>query len=260
MLRQFRQKLIERPRQNGRGRLSNRTINRIMQPVKAIFFELFADGEISINPAARLTRLKQKRVAEIDPFSDQEVKALVNATETRYRPYVEFLFESGFRPNEANGLKWAQVNLVSRIISVREGRVLGKDKDPKTEKAIRDVEMTPGMMTALKRQKSASYLPYRYVFVSEKGRPIDVSNFRAKIWEPAIKKAQLKYRYPYQARHTFATKHLSNGFNPLWVANQMGTSPEMIYKHYAVYLQKAWTPADQNASKRMRKELEPKAH
>lgn len=60
MLRQFRQKLIERPRQNGRGRLSNRTINRIMQPVKAIFFELFADGEISINPAARLTRLKQK--------------------------------------------------------------------------------------------------------------------------------------------------------------------------------------------------------
>jgi integrase len=69
-------------------------------------------------------------------------------------------------------------------------------------------------------------------------------------------KAQLKYRYPYQARHTFATKHLSKGFNPLWVANQMGTSPEMIYKHYAVYLQKAWTPTGRVASKRVRKELE----
>jgi len=49
---------------------------------------------------------------------------------------------------------------------------------------------------------------------------------------------------------------LSKGFDPLWVANQMGTSPEMIYKHYAVYLQKAWTPTGQVASKRVRKELE----
>lgn len=116
--------------------------------------------------------------------------------------------------------------------------MLGKDKDPKTESAIRDVDITPGMMTALKRQKALSYLAQGYVFVSETGQPIDLNNFRYRIWEPALKKAELKYRYPYQARHTFATKSIREGRDPLWIANQMGTSLEMLFKHYAVYFHK----------------------
>jgi hypothetical protein len=63
---------------------------------------------------------------------------------------TEFLFESGFRPNEAMGLKWPNVNLATFVLSVRHGRVLGKDKDPKTESAIRDVDITLGMLNALK--------------------------------------------------------------------------------------------------------------
>jgi hypothetical protein len=59
------------------GKLSNRSVNRIMQPVKAIFNELHADGDIDSNPAARLGRLKQKRIAEIAPFSPAEVRAIL---------------------------------------------------------------------------------------------------------------------------------------------------------------------------------------
>jgi hypothetical protein len=53
---------------------------------------------------------------------------------------------------EANGLKWQNVNLLTGILSVRQGRVLGKDKDPKTERAVRDVEITPGMQRAITDQ------------------------------------------------------------------------------------------------------------
>ena len=150
--------------------------NRIMQPVKAVFNELFGDGEITINPAMRLGKLKEKRIAEIDPFSDGEVKAVLKNVMPRYKPYVEFLFESGFRPNEAMGLKWSNVNFVTSVLSVRHGRVLGKDKDPKTEAAIRDVDITPGMMTALKRQKALSYLAHSYVFVTVTLRLLNSSN------------------------------------------------------------------------------------
>jgi integrase len=244
-LRQLRGEIQAQGKLDG-SRFSNRTVNRIMQPVKAVFNELSGDGLISSNPATRLRKLKEKRIADIDPFSEDEIETLIKAILPHYRAYVEFLFESGFRPMEANGLKWHNVNFVTRVLSVREGRVLGKDKDPKTERAIRDVEITPGMMKALTKQKANSYLAHRYVFVSEKGDPIDVSNFRARVWEPAIKKAGLKYRYPYQARHTFATKHLTQRYNPLWVANQMGTSLEMIYKHYVIYIpQKSWSHWDQ---------------
>ena len=98
--------------------------------------------------------------------------------------------------------------------------------------------ITPGMMTALKRQKALSYLAQGYVFVSETGHPIDLNNFRSRVWEPALKKAELKYRYPYQARHSFATKSIREGRDPLWIANQMGTSLEMLFKHYAVYFRR----------------------
>lgn len=70
-------------------------------------------------------------------------------------------------PNEAMALKWSNVNFVTSALSVRHGRVLGKDKDPKTEAAIRDVDITHGMMSALKKQTSLSYLAQGYVFITE---------------------------------------------------------------------------------------------
>lgn len=244
-LRQLREEIIAQGKKDG-TRFSNRTVNRILQPVKAIFNELFADGVIASNPATRLGKLKEKRIALIDPFSDKEVRALLKATRDHYRPYVRFLFESGFRPMEANGLKWQNINVVTGILSVRQGRVLGKDKDPKTEKAVRDVEITPGMRQAISEQKARLISGDDYVFVTEQGQPLDISNFRANIWSLALKKAGLKYRYPYQARHTFATKHLSQGYDPLWIANQMGTSLEMLFKHYAVYVpKKSWATVAQ---------------
>jgi len=42
------------------------------------------------------------------------------------------------------------------------------------------------------------------------------------IWMPALNRAGLKYRNPYQTRHIFASTLLSRGENPLWVAQQMG--------------------------------------
>jgi integrase len=41
-------------------------------------------------------------------------------------------------------------------------------------------------------------------------------------WIPALKKAGLKYRNPYQTRHTFASTLLSRGENQLWITQQMG--------------------------------------
>jgi integrase len=45
---------------------------------------------------------------------------------------------------------------------------------------------------------------------------------RKRVWTPALAKAEVEYREPYQTRHTFASMMLSAGKNPLWVAKQMG--------------------------------------
>lgn len=68
-LRLLREAIVAEGRKDG-GRLSNRSVNRIIQPVKAMFNEMFADGEIAVNPAARLaargrSAISTKRTASV---------------------------------------------------------------------------------------------------------------------------------------------------------------------------------------------------
>jgi integrase len=234
-LRLLREAIIAEGKIRGEGKLSNRRVNRIMLPVTAMFNELFEDGELDRNPAARVPKLKEKRIAEIDPFHDEELEVIFKIADQHwpwYSDYIRNMFASGFRLEEHNGQMWPLVNFVTQTIQIREVRVLGKQKVPKTEFALRDAEMTEEMEPCYQRQKARSYLKYKFVWVTEEGSPIDVSNFRSRVWEPLIKKAEIRYRYPNQARHTFATKHIAAGDDPTWIAKQMGTSLEMLFGTY----------------------------
>ena len=54
-----------------------------------------------------------------------------------------------------------------------------------------------------------------------------------------MKKAGVRYRRPYQTRHTYASMMLSAGEHPIWVAKQMGHSDwTMIAQDYG-----KWMPA-----------------
>ncbi|MNP80041.1 hypothetical protein D3C76_1780160 [compost metagenome] len=62
-----------------------------------------------------------------------------------------------------------------------------------------------------------------------------------------MKKAGVRYRRPYQTRHTYASMMLSAGEHPMWVAKQMGHSDwTMIARVYG-----RWMPsADADAGSR----------
>src|SRR5438874_4124793 len=60
------------------------------------------------------------------------------------------------------------------------------------------------------------------------------------MWIPALKKAGVRYRKPYQTRHTYASMMLMAGENPMWVAKQMGhTDWSLTAKRYS-----RWIPSD----------------
>jgi integrase len=53
------------------------------------------------------------------------------------------------------------------------------------------------------------------------------------MWLPALKKAGVRYRRPYQTRHTYASMMLTAGESPIWLANQMGHADTgMIFRIY----------------------------
>jgi len=60
---------------------------------------------------------------------------------------------------------------------------------------------------------------------------------RKTAWLPALKRAGVRYRYPYQMRHTFASTLLSAGENPVWVALMMGHKDwTMIVRTYGRWI------------------------
>jgi len=65
-------------------------------------------------------------------------------------------------------------------------------------------------------------------------------SIREKMWQPALRRAKVRYRRPYQTRHTYASMMLVAGENPMWVAKQMGhTDSSLTAKRYA-----RWIPSD----------------
>lgn len=60
---------------------------------------------------------------------------------------------------------------------------------------------------------------------------------KLKDWQTVLRKAGIRYRNPYQTRHTYASLLLSVGENPMWVASQMGHADwGMIRKRYGRWI------------------------
>ena len=71
-----------------------------------------------------------------------------------------------------------------------------------------------------------------FVFTTPAGTPIDAVNFQTREWRRALAALKIRPRPFYNTRHTYISEMLDLGARPLWVANQTGTSLEMIENHY----------------------------
>ena len=55
-------------------------------------------------------------------------------------------------------------------------------------------------------------------------------------WRPVLRALGVRYRPPYNCRHTYATICLMSGLNPAFIAQQLGHSVQMLLSTYARWL------------------------
>ncbi|WP_269321297.1 tyrosine-type recombinase/integrase [Halomonas sp. BC04] len=100
----------------------------------------------------------------------------------------------------------------------------------------------PRALEALKSQKSISFLhPSGRVFLNPRtGAPwTGDQTIRKTLWTHGLKRAGVRYRRPYQTRHTYASMMVSAGEPLAWVSKQMGhASVVTTARIYA-----SWIPA-----------------
>lgn len=221
--------------------LSRKRINNLLIPLRGTFRQALEDEAIDNNPleAFKVRRVKKQKES-IDPFTRQEIDALAK-TELGY--LWEFWAWTGLRSGELIGLQESDVERDASVVTVRRAVRVGREKRPKTDRGIRVLHLLRPAISALRRR------PRIEMEVAE--RKSGVPLFRnpntgarwhedrglARAFRKACAAAGVRYRYPYQLRHTFASWALSSGENPLWVAKTMGHADvTMIFKVYGKYM------------------------
>ncbi len=218
--------------------VSNKRINNVLIPLRAVLGDAFADGIIDRNPVDRVKNLPH-RFEEPNPFTPDEITRILDACPGQAANLFEFAFWTGLRTSELIALEWSDIDFTRGVIRVRRASVRKHTKQPKTAAGEREVKLFPPAVESLRRQKGLTLLSGGRVFFNPRtNTPWETDGqIRKTAWIPALKRAGVVYRNPYQTRHTYASTLLSAGENALWVAQQMGHKDwGMIRRRYGRWI------------------------
>ncbi len=218
---------------------ANKTINNILACGRIVFDLAVADKAIADNPARSIDFLEVQK-NDPDPYSIAEVEQLLPLLKKRFgeeiADYYEFAFFSGLRPNEQIELQWPDVDLQAWEAKVSRGRVENVARETKTY-SERIVELHSRAQAVLTRQKARTYLKNEHVFLNPNtGRPWIDERSQGRFLRAVVKLSGLRYRVPYQTRHSYATMLLMADANPAWAAGQLGHSKETFWRIYAHWI------------------------
>lgn len=232
-----------------------KTARNILTPLGAMIEMAVGDGKAEENPLDRLKLERfwpEARVTsdfEADPFSFEEMTAIFGACGPEEGDYWRFAFGTGLRPSEQIELAWDRCDLVHLRVRVDQARVSGHEgqavKGPKTKAGKRDIDLTAGAWEALQRQMARTRLAGAHVFLDPlHAAPWASEETLRKRWKWILKRAGVRYRNPYQTRHTFASALLAAGWPELQVAKWMGhASVEMLRRNYGRWIEQGSDPA-----------------
>ncbi|SFM55731.1 site-specific integrase [Nitrosomonas communis] len=226
---------------------TNSRISNILSPLRTALKEATHDDLIQSNPllgwSYRRNEAPEKE-DHVDPFTQEEQQAIINAATGQIRNQCIVFFWTGMRTSELVALEWADIDWARKKIKINKAKTEYADSDEKTKtvKGRREIDMLPPVEQALINQKQYTLLCNNKVFHDPNyNEPWKGDKaIRIRIWVPLLKKAGVRYRNPYQTRHTFASMMLSAGENLAWLSAQMGHSNVLITaKIYA-----RWIPMD----------------
>jgi integrase len=200
------------------------------------------DKHIAENPCGGIEPKEVQRRAP-DPFSQVEIREIL-AHLAHHRPeqihnFVQLMFYSGLRTSEGIGLRWESIDLRAREMLIEGGNVYDEETDTTKTSKSRIVLLSAPAFEALQRQKAHTFLHGEHVFHDPKtGEPwkyetiTDVRSF----WKITLKRLGIRYRRPYNMRHTYATLGIMSGARPAFLANQLGHSMQTFFRVYAKWI------------------------
>lgn len=228
---------------------SNKWLANVQSVLRSALQDALDDDLLETNPLygwkyenAEAVKLQD----DVDPFDAIEREAILSAfSEPQYKNMFEFAFWTGLRTSELVALTWDDIDWIRGEARVNKAKTQFADtpETTKTRKGIRDVKLLAPALAALKRQKTITFFLeggeiFRDPRTNEAWNGDEA--IRRGPWKTGIRKSGVRYRRPYQTRHTYASMMLTAGEPLGWVANQMGHADlSMLARVYGRWIKSA---------------------
>jgi integrase len=219
------------------------TLALVLFAVRSVFNDAIEDGLIHRNPAQTVQAAGRKARPRAVPTVEQ-IRTLRThlATDRLYACWLLTL--SGLRRSEVMGLRWTDVDLKARTLTIRRGRVLvdGKrtvEDRPKTERGARTLPLPTDLGQALAQLKNAQaeafgpeHVRAGHLAVDITGRPMRPERW-SDLWREHCLAAGIPEVTLHAARHSSVTAMRDAGVPGHIVAAWHGHDEYIMRKVYS---------------------------
>lgn len=157
------------------------------------------------------------------PLTREQVTTLLDSAPPEWRVFYLLLVTTGLRRAEAWGLTTSDLDLDAGFVHVRRQLVKGRLEELKTDAGQRKIPIPSPTVQAL-RDHLATRIenPLDLVFATAEGKPVDASNWYARVHLPTRQRAGLPTLRLHDLRHQFCSTLLASGRSVKYVQTVAG--------------------------------------
>jgi len=195
-------RLKQKNRQNERP-IKKRTVNLEVSALKTFFNRAVKWQYLHANPLTHIEYLKQDDSKKIRSLTEREVRQVLANSPDWFYPIIFTMLYTGMREGEVIHLEWSDVDFEKRVIHIRK-KDFWLPKSSGRGIRERDIAMTDGLVTFLKKHKLRDSQKDNWVFHNRDGEQL----------KPGLRKVfariTQKLGFPevtqiHSLRHTYAT-------------------------------------------------------
>jgi len=222
-------------------------VNKVTQSISMVLADAQRQGLVARNVAEHVDRIEVAH-GDVDTYTEKEVQQLLAAIADDRLAHAWELALSGLRRGEIAGLRWEDVDLDAKTLTVANNRVAAGSRtvenDPKSQTSRRTLPLPNRLVSVLKaahKRQAAERLAlggaggsWDYVVCNEAGQPYS-PGVLSRYWRETVEAAGLRHIKLHAARHTCATLMHLQGV-PLsviaaWIGHKDASLTMRLYAH-----------------------------